>query len=497
VLEGSEVHKYSPAGVWEAEVESPPWDNSSFIESIAFDEAAGQAGQIFASESYEALLWGLDPADATYDGTELEPLAGRETGGEAECCFLRVAADNSGGPYDGALYVFSSEGTVSDDGTIIRIDSEGNPLEFSEGSSAGSNELSGADTPFGHFIGPAGLTGAAIAIDAVGHIWVAENPGPKAYLHEFAPTGRYLQTVSGMSPLQGFGEDNAIAVDPTTGSLLVSDIGVNKIHEFTPAGVFIADTAIPGGGDPFGVAADSTGKLYVSGVGIPGNHIGVWGPAGPPTPRYPLEIEVMGPGEVAGAGIACTDNEDAAACEEEFVEGSEVPLIPRPADGYRLVGWTAVVGDGGSCISSGTYCETGGLTEATRIRAEFGVIPPPVVDSGGEQPPPPKVEERGPVRAGLRIGRIRSVPSKWQIAVRGTIVTQASGLVSVQVVTFLDGRRVKVSRRARIFQGRWRTRLPAPWAKRRDGAKVTITARFEGGVGIQAARAVRRARLQW
>jgi|GEM_PF-5844599 len=488
-LEGSEVHKYRPTGTWEAETNPLPWLMSSWVESIAFDEAAEE---VFAAESYKALLWGLDPADASFDGTELDPLGDREPGGETECCFIRVAADNSGGPYDGALYVFSSEGKTSSSGTILRIDSEGNPVAFTEGSSAGSNELSGADTPFGHFIGPHGGSGAAIAIDGVGHIWVATNPGPKAYLHEFGPTGRHLRTVSGMSPLQGYGEVNALAFDPTIGTIVASDSNVNKIHEFTPSGVFIGDTVISGGGSPNGVAVDSTGKLYVSNLGTGlSRFIGTFGPAGPPAPKHPLEVEVAGPGEVAGAGIACEEGaSDPAACEEEFVEGTEVPLLLHPAAGYQLGSWTAVEGDAGSC--TGLYCETGALDEATKVRATFAPIPPPI-DGGGEpgggQQPPPVVPAR------LRIGRVNWVPSRLKLAVSGTIAKAASGVVKVKATARPGGRLVVVNRRARIRNGHWRARLPLLWARRHPGARVRVTARFEGSAGVEGDRAKRRLKL--
>lgn len=360
---GGTVDKYSPTGSWEAHTSSPPWGNSTHLESIAFD---GADAKMFVSESNQDALYGLDLADASYDGTELKPLGA--TTGEP----LRVAADNSGGPYDGDLYVFA-------DRHVIRIDgATGAPVDFTEGSSAGSNELSGADTPNGSFAGFQASFGIAVAVDSVGHLWVANSPlfsGLPNVIDEFAPTGRHLRSITETGPSEPLGEQLALAIDPTTGNLLASN--GNGVDEFTPAGAFLETTTASSGGSLIGLAVDSTGKLYAAGAlpeSAPGPPvIDIWGPAGPPAPKHLLTVEVTGEGDVSGpAGIVCTEaGSGSSACEGEFTKAAEVPLSATPAAGYGLAEWVTVEGNAGSCTGAITSCETAALTETTKLKAVF------------------------------------------------------------------------------------------------------------------------------
>lgn len=358
---GGQVNKYSPTETWEGRTTSPPWGNSTSLASIAFDEADAK---VFVSDSGSDALYGLNPADASYAGPELKPLGA--TTGEP----IRVAADNSGGPYDGDLYVFGER-------HVIRIDgATGAPVDYTEGSSAGSNELSGADTPNGSFAGFQAGFGVAVAVDAVGHLWVANSPlfsGLPDVIDEFAPSGRYLRTITETGPSEPLGEQLALAIDPTTGNLLAS---ASEIDEFTPAGAFLETTMSPTGGGLVGLVVDSTGKLFVAGAlpEEPGPPVvDVFGPAGPAAAEYPLTIEVAGEGQVSGpAGIVCTEaGNGSGACEGEFTEAAEVPLSATPAAGYGLAEWVTVEGNAGSCTGTAASCETAALTEATKLKAVF------------------------------------------------------------------------------------------------------------------------------
>ena len=106
-----------------------------------------------------------------------------------------------------------------------------------------------------------------------------------------------------------------------------------------------------------------------------------------------------------------------------------------------------------------------------------------------------KLEQAPPVRARLRIRSVRST-AKLKIAVGGTIVKKASGSVRVKARAYLHGRRVTASRRVRILDGRWRTRLPFPWVERHPNVAIYVTARFEGSPGVQTGRDKRRVRLE-
>ena len=84
----TKVSKFSSSGSYEAQDNgSGSWGTSPYIEGVAFSEAAAK---VFVSDSNADDLWGLE-SSAAYSGTDLNSGLG---GG---CCYIRVAADNSGG----------------------------------------------------------------------------------------------------------------------------------------------------------------------------------------------------------------------------------------------------------------------------------------------------------------------------------------------------------------------------------------------------------------
>jgi hypothetical protein len=234
---GGTVDKFNSSGSYESQTPSPPW-SGTYIESLAFSAAANK---IFVTDSNHDDLWGLNP-DATYSGTDLHD--GLDTG----CCFLRIAADNSGGEANGDLY-------VSNGSAVLRIDSAGNavPFAFSAPYIEG-NKLTG---PF---------AGAhALAVDANGNLYVAAS----AAVYEFKPSGEFTGTKfteAGGEPLSAA---SAVAVDPTSENVLIADSAKGVIDEFEPSGTFIeslsgAETPATAFGALLGLAVNSAGELYVS-----------------------------------------------------------------------------------------------------------------------------------------------------------------------------------------------------------------------------------------
>jgi hypothetical protein len=88
-------------------------------------------------------------------------------------------------------------------------------------------------------------------------------------------------------------------------------------------------------------------------------------------PPRPLVIEVEGEGEVTGTGITCSEAAGAGECEEEFTEGTEVPLTATAETGWHLAGWTTVEGDAGTCTGATASCKTGPLDAPAKLRATF------------------------------------------------------------------------------------------------------------------------------
>lgn len=207
-------------------------------------------------------------------------------------------------------------------------------------------------------------------------------------------------------------------------------------------------------------------------------------------PGAPLSISVAGSGSgsvtSSPAGIDCP-----GACTYSFEPGTQVALTPVPASGSAFAGWS---GDG----CSGTEpCEV--TVEAdTEVTAAFDKLPSPPVGSctsGDGCPKPPLIDPPPagppPMPAQLQIKRVQE---RNGVVVGGTIARAARGAVRVKVSAYVDGRRVGVSRRARIAEGRWRARLRfVPFAVG-ENATFYLSARFQGSPGVQGGSAERRVR---
>lgn len=143
-----------------------------------------------------------------------------------------------------------------------------------------------------------------------------------------------------------------------------------------------------------------------------------------------------------------------------------------------------------------TVAEAGGMEVSRTVAMTLAPKPetPSGGDPGGGGPPPggsPPVEEGGPAPARLRIGRVHLIAAGAKLWVGGTIVKAASGAVSVKLVAHQGGRRITVSRTARIADGHWRVRLPLA-AGRRLGGAARLSASFGGSSEVEHAHAKRR-----
>jgi hypothetical protein len=243
------VDKFTPAGTFETQSNGAgSFANSPYIESAAWSNAAKL---LFVSDSNVDDLWGLE-AGGGYSKTDLKSGLG------SGCCYIRVAADNSGGATDGDLYVFSR-------GSVIRIDASGKPVDYTAGASAGTNELSGADTPAKSFGEPSFRSGGGIAVDSAGRLLVAD--GDHHVVDVFAPSGEFIEAITEAGSGQELGDVSAVASDPTTGNILVADPTHAVIDEFNLAGAFVGQIDEVNGaplGAIQGIAIDSTGRIYAA-----------------------------------------------------------------------------------------------------------------------------------------------------------------------------------------------------------------------------------------
>ena len=222
---------------------------SYYTLGIAFRDASSQ---LYAADTGGGHIWVLNE-DASFN-TDLLPSAwGRG------CCFIHDAIDNSGGAYDGDVYVLSESGTVT------RVDGAGTPVDFTSGPAAGSNILTGTDTLAGSFRNPTSIT-----VDSLGNIYVTDYG--HNVIDEFAATGALVKEFTGSGVPGTFGPYlRGIAVDPTNGDVLVVDATNNVVDEFENTGAYIGQITGTGPSEttPFGrlsggIAVDSSGVLYVS-----------------------------------------------------------------------------------------------------------------------------------------------------------------------------------------------------------------------------------------
>jgi len=249
------VDRFGPTGSFAGKTEGAPFTlGGAYLESAAWDGAAGPAGELLVSDSGEDDLWGLGPGGA-YSGNDLNL-------GIGGCCYIRVAADGSGTATDGDIYVFTRQQAPS----VRRFTAAGAPAEYTAGSAAGTNVLTGADTASGSFGGPnQSATKGAIAVDAAGRLYVAD--GEHHVVDVFEPSGEIDEaltiTEAGGRPL---GEVNAVAIDPTNGDILVADPTSKVVDIFGPSGTFLS--AISEAAGPFGqirgLAVGPTGDVYVA-----------------------------------------------------------------------------------------------------------------------------------------------------------------------------------------------------------------------------------------
>ncbi len=142
------------------------WEGSSYIESLAFSEAAAE---VFVSDSNLDDIWGLKSSAANGADFFGPPW---DSGEHEGCCFLRVAADNSAGEGGGDLY-------VSNGSTVSRIAAQtGAAADFSSSEPyVSGDELTG---PFS--------SASALALDGAGHLYVAAG----STVYEFEPSGALL-----------------------------------------------------------------------------------------------------------------------------------------------------------------------------------------------------------------------------------------------------------------------------------------------------------------
>ncbi len=343
------VSKFDSSGGYVAQADGTgSWNGSGYIQGLAYGSSDSR---VYVADSNADDLWGL-ALNATYAGVDLNDGLG---GG---CCFIRAAVDNSGSAHDGEIY-------VAGNGTITRIDASEAPSLFSASVPyVSGNQITGTpDHPFAF----TGADIADVAVDSAGDVYVVDTPNHE--VDRFDSTGTFVQAYTGT-----FGALSGLAVDPSSGNLLVGDPGQGVVHEFDTFGNLLGDTdgsGTPAGSfSPQGLVVDSNGTLYVADATSP--VVDVFGSGGPPPATHDLDVSLSGAGSgkvtSSPAGINC-----GAACSHRFIENSTITFTATPDAVNRFTGWT-VDGDSDVCAGTGTCDVPIGTTDHTVV-ANFEPIP--------------------------------------------------------------------------------------------------------------------------
>jgi hypothetical protein len=313
---GQVVDKFSPSGVFLTQ-SSGLW-SGRYPATVAFSNASNHLylTDLFSADESSSDVWGLEPSGA-YAGIDLT--------GPWSTGYIRmaIAADNSSEPTGtgGDLYLTGAAASV------YRIDGAGAEQAFSAKSEpyVTANKLTGfaAGESFSHPVG--------VAVDGAGNVYVADAGRNAVY--EFEPSGKFLRSFTGANGSL-FGSVSAVAVDPSNGHVLIADQTNSLIDEFASTGAYLDNVVEVGEevGGPFGLAVDSTGKLYVT----EGNQVGVYGTYGPHVPRLPKIIN----GAASGIGLTSAtvnatvkpNGEEVSECRFEYgtseAFGQSAPCTP-------------------------------------------------------------------------------------------------------------------------------------------------------------------------
>jgi DNA-binding beta-propeller fold protein YncE len=168
----------------------------------------------------------------------------------------------------GDIYVLNSN---FGEGSVYRFAANGSPDNFTAGTDAGTNTLTGLT------LGSIGE--GEVAIDssggpAAGTVYVTNADGS---LKIYKTDGSSLGTLTGTgTPAGSFASPCGVAVDQATGDLYVADAGASRIWRYSPSGATLAEGDYSGGIEtsfsPCQLAADS-GNVYATPFGVSGGSL--------------------------------------------------------------------------------------------------------------------------------------------------------------------------------------------------------------------------------
>jgi hypothetical protein len=233
-----------------------------------------------------------------------------------------VAVDNSSGISSGDVYVGDAG-----DGLVSKFTPSGELLE-----SWGDNGPSGS--PNGQLKGTIsesfGAPLSGIAIDSVGHLWVAgtvfvTSLGPAQRVFEFDQDGAFAGEAWRATERAGFAvsvERWGIAIDRESDVYLSSGFEPVSYLKFSSEGAALGTVATLSGS---GFALDSSGVLYLNRA----DHVSVYAGCHPPRAGTCEPTEAFGFGHPPGSGQATVDSGASEGQDTLYVVGQEAGEIFR------------------------------------------------------------------------------------------------------------------------------------------------------------------------
>jgi hypothetical protein len=173
-----------------------------------------------------------------------------------------VAVDNSGGAKNGDVYIVSIG--VENQSSVGRFTPFGEPDEFT-----GTNSnITGASKNFLVFPrGPSTVGAVGVAVDSSGNFYVTTRETEPNTVEKFSPEGEPVPAGTFTLP-GGFNQASGIAIDnsggPSNGDIWVGDASTHVVDKFSPAGAKLAEITIPTEGQPYSLAVDTHGNLFLA-----------------------------------------------------------------------------------------------------------------------------------------------------------------------------------------------------------------------------------------